>query len=406
MVDQMEVYLDCEFIDNYLRWTNDKSGWIDEAYVTYVAGEKDSKYEWQATNLVRSIHMFSSRPIVVVVYGDAFVPPGSWLQLPNLIVYKMLPMKPGVSFNFNKLRAMISSRIVVGIQLDTDQIIFSGMDQVFNSTRREITAHHPWIIMPVHWMSRDEHPGNPYNAYAFKHYKGKHTMRWNHAHPTWTFWALAFLIDLLHERLLASMRPHTDMRVWSLPDAPSKGLMQLLHAGEKGQTVRRAVPSIWMSEDEDMMNVGLWRDGVDKAWCKFDLEPGLFINRYGLERSLYSDPQWYPDGVPLLFLSSHNTKNFEATDWLLMLLARCSKVPPKLRCPNPTRNDLPICRAGSSVEREARRHPSEYAAQVCCCVEPRWSQPIFWHGHWYSNMSEVPQLAPGGSGKSRRCVMP
>merc|ERR1712217_756099 len=99
---------------------------------------------------------------------------------------------------------MIGSRTAVGIQLDTDQIIFAGMDQVFEGTRREITAHHPWPLLPVHWMSRDPYPGNGYAVYVFTAYNGTHTMRWSHAHPTWSYWALAFLCDMLHERMIAA----------------------------------------------------------------------------------------------------------------------------------------------------------------------------------------------------------
>merc|ERR1712194_807692 len=35
LVDQMEIYLDCEYVDNYLRLSDEGSGWFEEAYVTY-----------------------------------------------------------------------------------------------------------------------------------------------------------------------------------------------------------------------------------------------------------------------------------------------------------------------------------------------------------------------------------
>jgi hypothetical protein len=142
-----------------MHWTTNESDWLDSAFVTYVSGEKDSNYEWQATNLVRSVDIFSERPIVVVAFGDSFVPPQDWHDLPNLIVYRMKSGPNGVSFNFNKFRAMISARIAVGVQLDTDQIVFNGIDQMFASTEREVTEYHPWPILPVHWMSRDPDPG-------------------------------------------------------------------------------------------------------------------------------------------------------------------------------------------------------------------------------------------------------
>merc|ERR1719188_2131947 len=151
-----------------------------------------------------------------------------------------------MSFNFNKLRAMIGARAVLGIELDTDQIVFAGIDQMFNSTAREVTERHPWPIMPVHWMSRDDHEDNPYRVYAFRGYNGTHTMRWGHAHPTWTFWALPFLMDTLLERLIAEVHPGRSFRAWKLPDAKSHGLRKLLTEGLEAQIRRVAIPADWM----------------------------------------------------------------------------------------------------------------------------------------------------------------
>ncbi|CAE8599681.1 unnamed protein product, partial [Polarella glacialis] len=185
---ELEVFLECDFLDNYLKWSSPDSPWIEEAYVTYVGGPKDSRFEKQGSNMIRSVDMFSTRPVVVVIFDDIFVPPLSWQSLPNVIVFRMRPISGGVSFNFNKIRAMLAVRVLVAIQLDTDQLIFTGMDQVFEGTKREIHEHYPWPILPVHWMSRDETPGNPYRHYAFKGWDGPQSMRWVHAHPTWTFW--------------------------------------------------------------------------------------------------------------------------------------------------------------------------------------------------------------------------
>lgn len=48
---ELEVWLECDFSSQFFHWTSTSSPWIDEAYVTYVGGSKDSNYEWQATNL-------------------------------------------------------------------------------------------------------------------------------------------------------------------------------------------------------------------------------------------------------------------------------------------------------------------------------------------------------------------
>ncbi|CAK0839564.1 unnamed protein product [Prorocentrum cordatum] len=247
----LEVRLDCEFARQYETWVVQGPagfGWLEAAYVTYVAGKKDSKYEWQATNLARSVDIFSERPLVVVVFDDEFVPPAEWHEMPNVIVYKMLPEPDTVSFNFNKLRAMVGARAVLGVELDTDQIVFAGIDQMFNSTAREVTERHPWPIMPVHWMSRDDHEGNPYRVYAFRGYNGTHTMRWGHAHPTWSFWALPFLLDTLLERLLATEGPNISFMAWRLPEARAHGLPALLEQGSLAKSARQVVPAVWMQE--------------------------------------------------------------------------------------------------------------------------------------------------------------
>ena len=204
LVPEVEVWLECDFLSQFLRWTSSSSPWIEEAYVTYVGGPKDSNYEWQATNLIRSIDLFSTRPLVIVIFGDQFVPPEAWQSMRNVIAFRMRPISRGVSFNFNKVRSILASRVLVGIQLDTDQLIFKGMDQVFEGTHREINEFYPWPILPVHWMSRDDTPGNPYAHYAFRGWDGPQSMRWCHAHPTWTYFALAWFGDLLHERMLAA----------------------------------------------------------------------------------------------------------------------------------------------------------------------------------------------------------
>jgi len=404
MAGQLEVYLDCEFVENYLRWTTPESEWLEEAYVTYVAGKKDSTYEWQAMNLVRSIDVFSSRPIVVVVFGKSFAPPLSWHKMPNVIVFKMKPHMPQVSFNFNKIRAMVSARILYGIQLDTDQIIAPGMDTLFPGTRREITANHPWPMMPVHWMSRDARPGEPYAVYAYQGWDGPKTMRWGHAHPTWSYWALPFLADLLHERFAAALswgRP--EIAVWDLPLAKEQGLLRVLKAGKTG--TRTAPFAMFMQEDEDMLNVGLWRDKVEKQWCKYDLEFGLFKQASYMDPRLYYDPKWYPDGVPIIFISMHNTKRFEETDSLLTLLARCDRERSKVRCKHSGWAPPNVCKEFSLEDLRERRKMTTYGTKLCCCLWPRQEKPVYWAGRWFTDSMATPRKLPGGKA-ARTCILP
>lgn len=400
---QFSVFLDCEFVDNYLRWTNDTSDWLDDAYVTYLGGRQNSVFEWQTMNLIRSAHFFSSRPVVVVLFGT-FVPPLAWRAFPNVIVYRMHPGLPGVSHNFNKIRAMIAARTLTGIELDTDQIVYTRMDTVFGATRRECTAFHPFPILPVHWMSRDAKKPERYWQYAFKGYDGVHTMRWCHAHPSWTYWALPFLADLLLERFEAQYAAQRRLRslpirVWNLTEIAGKqGLRAVLDGGHRQERV--VLRETWMEEDEDMLNVALWRAGVQKAWCKFDNYPQLYVKGREIPPDLYRDSRWYPEGLPILFYSSHATKDFEYTDWLVTLLVHCDQ----RNALNATEDyALPIglCEFDGLTmpQRWARSHHPD----ICCCIKPRQETPIFWRGAWYSRASEIQQTF---ASEMPKCIFP
>merc|ERR1711933_654041 len=127
-------------------------------------------------------------------------------------------------------------------------------------------------------------------------------MRWCHAHPTWTFWSLPFLADLLLERLVAAhnMQPQ-EISVWKLAEAQTRGVMAVLADSSKEQRVAKF--RSWMREDEDMLNVAFWRAGVNKSWCKFDNYPQIFMMGYNVDQSIYADSKWFPDGIPLVFYS-------------------------------------------------------------------------------------------------------
>ena len=326
----------------------------------------------------------------------------------NVIVYRMRHISRGVSFNFNKVRSILAARTLVGIQLDTDQMIFKGMDEVFKGTRRESTEYYPWPILPVHWMSRDDTPGNPYAHYAFKGWDGPQTMRWNHAHPTWSFWALIWFGDLMHERMLAATGRKTSTEIHDLEmlaaGNSSLNVLDLVRRGTRAKVKRHVEMSNAMWEDEDMMNVNLWRHSVSKAWCKFDLEPNLFLLQKSLDKNLFYDPKWYPHGLPVLFLSIHNTKNFDPSDWLLHLLEICKDgVEGPLECPAKSPFMMQVCRVGTKEEREVRLKLEDYSTTACCCMEPRWSHPAFWQGHWYQSLQAIPKQREG---KERRCLIP
>jgi len=315
-----------------------------------------------------------------------------------------------VSFNFNKIRAMIASRVIIGIELDVDQIVAPGIDRVFTATRQESTASYPFPIMPVHWMSRDAQKGEQFYDYGLHTWKHEHGMRWCHAHPSWSFWSLLFLVDILLKRYLVGLaKPKTMVsgRLWLLSNLAPINVKSLIAKGDKARKVKKFLFQGYFMEDEDMLNVEMWLANATKAWCKFDLEPELFLYRHWLARRLYSDPRWYPDGVPLMFFSAHNTKDFEKTDKLLSILAQCSipGVANRSRC-SWSKNDLPApCSIDSEGEREARNGPEGYISSICCCLQPRQDHHIYWGGQWYSRKEDVPQKSPLPTKGPRRCLL-
>lgn len=251
-------------------------------------------------------------------------------------------------------------RIRVGVQLDADMILGPHCDKLFDAAERETTAEHPYPILPVHWMTRfkdpsgkqvdwtrymeqyaTEYPGDNVPESLTKKVLGLNIptsmlevptqdlhfpprIRWAHAHPTWSFHALPFIADALLCKLdpdqwQASARVAREMGVASPP---------------------KLNPRHFMAEDGDLLNILLWRYKRHKQWCKWDLEPDLyqgFLDDY--QKTLefgptwkpshgrngnwaMSDRIWYPDGIPLVFLAVHNTKDTLATDKLLSTILK------------------------------------------------------------------------------------
>jgi len=401
---QMETYLDCNFVKQFQTYVEHESGWFDEAYVSYVGGPKDSKHEHRATNLIRSVQAFSKLPLVLFVVDDVFEAPVFWRDFPCLIVFKMNPLLTWTPFNINKIRTMMTMRAVTGAELDGDQILYAGMDAIFEPTRREVTPEYPFPIMPVHWGAQEV---------TFDYYTGPRSMRWCHAHPTWTYWSLPFYGDLFCLRVTGIVNPGKEIRLWKLTakkgTAADISMKELLRLGDAGKYTQEARVEIWMTSDEPMLNVLLWKAGATKAWCKFDLEPIMFFTNMKVDT--HADPKWYPDGLPLIFWSLHNTKQDKETDLLLTLLIACRQpeVKARLQCKDYGGKEDPFCKYPKidMLERRSLRvtSPTDYMAKMCCCVEPRAEKSFFWVGKWYKTSAEVPLVA-GKHNSSRTCLLP
>ena len=117
-------YLDCRFKDAYLNaLAGDPPAtvqhglhnhWIARAWVNYFKGAPlGMSHSMMGSNLLRSIHMFSDEPVVMLVVGTERLSvdwdPGIF---DRLIVFHVDPIEvmtggKQISFNFNKLRAML-----------------------------------------------------------------------------------------------------------------------------------------------------------------------------------------------------------------------------------------------------------------------------------------------------------
>ncbi|CAE7499817.1 unnamed protein product [Symbiodinium natans] len=243
----MQVFLDRRFRKNYARVYNSE-GWADTAWVNYVAVPSNGKgvFGKLTERLVDSVHRFSQHPIVVVNFGTKAPEELDPEKFPHLVLLHARGLKPiPISFNFNKLRAVLLAQVKVGASLDSDMLMVTAQaDHLLNRTAEEITEKYPFPMMPTHFLDRDVrdsdtakrlHEGN-FLSFSCKDCPTP-TMRWGQAQPTWTYWSLPFLSRWLSAKV----------------------------AGRKEQ----GVPTAGIAEDEDLLNVALWQEGATKAWCAF-----------------------------------------------------------------------------------------------------------------------------------------
>lgn len=296
-----EFRVDARFLKNYERAVG-PDGWIDEAFVTYMGLKSDhDAVAAEEDLLAQSLQHFSCRPTVVTLFGNRVPNALDPDRFPKLIlVHGQSTREVGRSFNFNKLTSMLFTKVKVGMVLDADQFSNRGVDAMFPRIAEETTAEYPYPIMPVHWMSRDPDSEDGYGVYRFYFKSEKvpaRTMRWGHAHPTWTYHALPWLAKWTSFALAPQK---TDCPEW------------LKQQG-------------WV-EDEDLLNLGLWADKATKQWCKFDISsPDLFRQFVSKEASTMMNPdsKWYPKGIALVYATAHDAKKPDvSTEWLSKLWDR------------------------------------------------------------------------------------
>ncbi|CAE8630094.1 unnamed protein product [Polarella glacialis] len=336
----LKAWVNEGFIENYQNLY--RGGWLEEAFVNFVAGAPTGG-KWAKINeqLVRSVHVFSTRPVVIVHFGMST--PKEWdaKKYPRLVVMHAAPFPADSErrFDLNKFRSLLLSRVRTGIQLDSDQFVAPGVDALFQRVAEEITETYPMPILPVHFLLNEQLPmwpqkgqrgvtmsGGP--SMVFDRFcKGKRcpgvTTRWGHAHPTWTYWALPFLSRWLRRHLRDEVLPPL--------------------AGDPLTALR--VSDI--DADEDLFNIGTWEEHGVKQWCKFDVADPVEFKRVlgdynpkshcnGYYRSappIQADPIFHPKGAANVFYTAHHAVNPEVSEeYISELLERYEKgsLPPPI----------------------------------------------------------------------------
>lgn len=300
----MRAWVEPQYWGNYKKFF-DGSGWTKRAFVNYYAGAPGGVHAGMTEELIKSVHLFSAEPIIVVHYG--FYTPSHWTaeMFPRLILLNAptQPSNAGRSFHFNKLRAFLLARALTGVELDSDQFVAPGVDNMFRLTEREVTKDYPLPILPAHFFPFSAKDGNLGGPTLWKRYCPTgipctyQTARWGHAHPTWTFWALPFYGRWLRRQL----RDET-----------------LLPRKEGKMPALRVVD---VKEDEDLLNVATWEEGGTKQWCKMDMpdpvEFDTLLNSHagqescsqGMCDNVVPDNDYNPMGVAKVFYTGHHAVN-------------------------------------------------------------------------------------------------
>mmetsp|Transcript_165173 Transcript_165173/g.292534 ORF Transcript_165173/g.292534 Transcript_165173/m.292534 type:complete len:434 (-) Transcript_165173:10-1311(-) len=310
------LWLEPGFEQNYRRWYG-ADGWANDAFITYFALHANElnqslinpKLQEELQVLIESVHSYSAKPIIAVNFGDDPTPL-DWApkKFPNLVVLRGFPLatvgQQQARFNLNKFRALILTRARTGVQLDADQFVVRGVDNLFQRTREEVTRRYPYPILPVHFMSRDDVSSSKYAKYNFQCERcPARTMRWAQAHPTYTHWALPFMGRWLGRALTGRIQKHF------------------------GSTEGTGDEGIW--------NFALWAENATKQWCKHDIPGSDVYHRYLAKdtRALqhcctYEDEKWYPSGVPLVFYTAHAATDSRYTQRVLHAYEQAKEVPP------------------------------------------------------------------------------
>lgn len=276
----VSFYVDPAWLGNYRRLVGQDT-WIEEAFITYMGMKQEhDRIAAEEDMLVQSMRHFSRKPLVVANFNKRI--PKHWdpAQYPRMVLmHARSTTSFHKSFNFNKITAMLFTKVKSGMVLDADQFANEGVDLMLKRASEETNRQYPYPIMPVHWMSRDPDSSD---------------MAVYPARYTWRFKS--------KEAPVRSMR-------WGVL-APQSHAPKWLQ--EQGHL-----------EDEELLNVALWAEAGTKQWCRYDLTSPNMFDKYLKQDSrvnMMQDEKYYPKGIAYVYITAHDAKKPEEShEWLSKL---------------------------------------------------------------------------------------
>jgi hypothetical protein len=159
----------------------------NEGFVTF--SNSDPKYLALLTNLLDSVHYFSTRPIIA--YGIDVDLNLNMTKYPRLIQRRLNEKDCGPSIFFCKIHAIIESKLDYGVHLEADSVVNWNVDLLFDVV-------HQW---PYPYPLAPRHPTDPvdYKQYLtrFGLDLNNRTMPYIHAQFSWNYRAYPFFQQAL-----------------------------------------------------------------------------------------------------------------------------------------------------------------------------------------------------------------
>jgi hypothetical protein len=158
-----------------------------EGFITF--SDNNPKYLALLTNLLDSVHYFSSRPIIA--YGIDVDLDVDVNKYPRLIKRRLKKKDCGPSIYFCKIHAIIESKLDYGVHLEADSVVNWNVDILFDVVHR---WPYPLPLAP-------RHPGDPRNYAPFLKkfnldFKSR-TTPYIHAQFSWNYRAYPFFQQAL-----------------------------------------------------------------------------------------------------------------------------------------------------------------------------------------------------------------